>query len=210
MPNPCRWTVNGFSIYCRHKRLSMKFWNLKWATLGINITWVKNTVLLRKLGRPYHTWKKTNSPFWITLGNKFQIEKICKCNNQLEYIILDQIILFRTLVNVNREELVDSFPVAVREVCVRQSQLITSVAELLLPLTISKSCRVQYVQPDDPRFLVEPHGGDLVAGEDFCIPTDPPWMVKLTVDYICDKTRALLSPASHTIKVGFKSCSSGL
>lgn len=107
------------------------------------------------------------------------------------------------MVDVYREELVDSFPAAVREVCVRQSQLITSVAELLLPLTISKSCRVQYVQPDDPRFLVESHGGDLVAGEDFCIPTDPPWMVKLTVDYICDKTRALLSPASHTIKVGF-------
>lgn len=119
-------------------------------------------------------------------------------------------LLFRGVVDVYREELVDSFPVAVREVCVRQSQLITSVAELLLPLTISKSCRVQYVQPDDPRFLVEPHGGDLVAGEDFCIPTDPPWMVKLTVDYICDKTRALLSPASHTIKVGFGSCSSGL
>lgn len=91
----------------------------------------------------------------------------------------------------------------VREVCVRQSQLITNIAELLLPLTITHSCKVRYVQPDDPRFVVEPLGGDLVAGEDFCILTDPPSIVHLTVEYLCEKTRALLSPASHVIKVSF-------
>ncbi|KAG8278057.1 Cadherin EGF LAG seven-pass G-type receptor 2 [Homalodisca vitripennis] len=105
-------------------------------------------------------------------------------------------------VHGERED-IDLFPRPVREVCVRKSQLITNVAELLLPLTISRSCRVRYIQPDDPRFLVEMQGGDLVAGENFCIPTDPPWLVQLTVDYLCEKTRALLSPASHTIKVYF-------
>lgn len=93
------------------------------------------------------------------------------------------------------------FPVPVRKVCVRKSQLITNMADLLLPLTISLSCKVRYGQPDDPRFVVEALGGDLVAGEDFCIHTDPPWTVKVTVDYLCEGTHALVSPASHTIKV---------
>lgn len=60
---------------------------------------------------------------------------------------------------------------------------------------------MRYSQPDDPRFIVEPQGGDLVAAEDFCFPTDPPWQVQLTVHYLCEKTKALLSPASHSIKV---------
>lgn len=88
-----------------------------------------------------------------------------------------------------------------QEVCLRQSQLIANIGASLLPLTISHQCRVHYLEPDDPRFRVETVGGDLVAAEDFCISTDPPWKVNLLVEYICRGSGGLVSPASHHIKV---------
>lgn len=70
-----------------------------------------------------------------------------------------------------------------------------------MPLSISQRCTVHYFEPDDPRLCIEAKGGDLVASSDFCVSTDPPWKVRLTIDYTCDVSDGLVSPASHNVKV---------
>lgn len=98
----------------------------------------------------------------------------------------------------------DGFYIPTKQVCLRRSQQIASIGTSLLPLTVSQRCTVHYFEPDDPRLSVEAKGGDLVAASDFCVSTDPPWKVSLTIDYTCDVSDGLVSPASHNVKVFFK------
>ncbi|KAL1116918.1 hypothetical protein AAG570_005387, partial [Ranatra chinensis] len=90
---------------------------------------------------------------------------------------------------------------SVGQVCLRGSQRLVHLRSLVAA-SASANCDLHYSGTEDPRFAVESLGGDLVAAQPVCMPTDAPWRVAVAVDYSCrGHYTSLVSPAQHTITV---------
>ncbi|KAG7299928.1 hypothetical protein JYU34_016953 [Plutella xylostella] len=82
-------------------------------------------------------------------------------------------------------------------ICLKKSQFINSLTAFL-PRTVQKTCKVQFLDVSDPRFMIENSQGDLVASDDVCI-QEPMWKVSILFAFNCESP--FIIDSDHRLKI---------
>ncbi|KAL5289018.1 CELSR2 family protein [Megaselia abdita] len=83
------------------------------------------------------------------------------------------------------------------QICLKKSQFVNNL-NAFLPRTICQNCKVNFIDVNDERFVIETKNRDLVASKDICI-TEPMWKVIITFNIRCNSTNIV--DADHRLKI---------
>lgn len=83
------------------------------------------------------------------------------------------------------------------QICLKKSQFVNNL-NAFLPKTICQNCKVNFLDVNDERFVIETQNRDLVASRDICI-TEPMWKVIITFNIRCN--RSDIVDADHRLKI---------
>lgn len=83
------------------------------------------------------------------------------------------------------------------QICLKKSQFVNNL-NAFLPKTICQNCKVNFLDVNDERFVIETQNRDLVASRDICI-MEPMWKVIITFNIRCNRTD--LVDADHRLKI---------
>uniref|UniRef100_A0A1I8NR21 Protocadherin-like wing polarity protein stan n=1 Tax=Stomoxys calcitrans TaxID=35570 RepID=A0A1I8NR21_STOCA len=83
------------------------------------------------------------------------------------------------------------------QICLRKSQFINNL-NAFLPRSICQHCKVNFLDVNDERFVIEHQNRDLVASRDVCI-HESIWKVSITFNIRCD--RSDIVDSDHRLKI---------